>query len=179
MTKIVGTLGPNSRSVEIISGCLKAGMSGSIFRGVIPNFTKRHWENLKTAVKCTKKLCATMLDTGDTKVVLTPDQDKEASSNLLPINFHGLYKFNIFSENLILLQNILNKTMVRFDQVKSLFEEAVKWLTLFYLVLAAAVKKGDTIFIGQYLFTGNETTSVWLESREKVVVSLANEKYIA
>ena len=28
MTKIVGTLGPKSRSVEIISGCLKAGMSG-------------------------------------------------------------------------------------------------------------------------------------------------------
>jgi len=25
------------------------------------------------------------------------------------------------------------------------------------------VKKGDTIFIGQYLFTGSETTSVWLE----------------
>lgn len=28
MTKIVGTLGPKSRSVEIISGCLQAGMSG-------------------------------------------------------------------------------------------------------------------------------------------------------
>lgn len=28
-----------------------------------------------------------------------------------------------------------------------------------------AVKKGDTIFIGQYLFTGSETTSVWLEVR--------------
>ena len=26
-----------------------------------------------------------------------------------------------------------------------------------------AVKKGDTIFVGQYLFTGSETTSVWLE----------------
>jgi hypothetical protein len=26
-----------------------------------------------------------------------------------------------------------------------------------------AVKTGDTIFIGQYLFTGSETTSVWLE----------------
>lgn len=26
-----------------------------------------------------------------------------------------------------------------------------------------AVKKGDDIFIGQYLFTGNETTSVWME----------------
>ena len=29
MTKIVGTLGPKSRSVDTISGCLKAGMSGT------------------------------------------------------------------------------------------------------------------------------------------------------
>lgn len=29
LTKIVGTLGPKSRSVEVISGCLKAGMSGN------------------------------------------------------------------------------------------------------------------------------------------------------
>ncbi|RWW14848.1 hypothetical protein GW17_00021340 [Ensete ventricosum] len=28
MTKIVGTLGPKSRSVEVITACLKAGMSG-------------------------------------------------------------------------------------------------------------------------------------------------------
>lgn len=26
----------------------------------------------------------------DARVVLTPDQDKEASASLLPINFHGL-----------------------------------------------------------------------------------------
>jgi hypothetical protein len=32
MTKIVGTLGPKSRSVEAISACLKAGMSGSSHR---------------------------------------------------------------------------------------------------------------------------------------------------
>ncbi|MBA0756524.1 hypothetical protein Gogos_021915 [Gossypium gossypioides] len=32
--------------------------------------------------------------------------------------------------------------------------------------LSKAVKKGDTIFIGQYLFTGSETTSVWLEVSE-------------
>jgi len=29
LTKIVGTLGPKSRSVEVIAGCLKAGMSGN------------------------------------------------------------------------------------------------------------------------------------------------------
>lgn len=30
MTKIVGTLGPRSRSPEVISGCLKTGMSGKV-----------------------------------------------------------------------------------------------------------------------------------------------------
>lgn len=32
----------------------------------------------------------------DTLVVLTPDQEKEATSNLLPINFSGLSKVSIF-----------------------------------------------------------------------------------
>ncbi|XP_026377627.1 pyruvate kinase 2, cytosolic-like [Papaver somniferum] len=54
----------------------------------------------------------------ESSVVLTPDQDKEATSDVFPINYDGLAK---------------------------------------------AVKKGDTIFLGQYLFTGSETTSVWLE----------------
>ncbi|KAK6156314.1 hypothetical protein DH2020_010562 [Rehmannia glutinosa] len=66
----------------------------------------------------------------DSEVILTPDQDKEATSHLLPINFTGLSK---------------------------------------------AVKTGDTIFIGQYLFTGSETTSVWLEVievKEKDVVCM-------
>ncbi|KAL3520817.1 hypothetical protein ACH5RR_018966 [Cinchona calisaya] len=141
MTKIVGTLGPKSRSVEIISGCLKTGMSVARFDFSWGNtaFHQETLENLKVAIKSTKKLCAVMLDTvgpelqvvnkteqpisllADSLVTLTPDQDKEASSNLLPINFTGLSK---------------------------------------------AVKAGDTIFIGQYLFTGSETTSVWLEVTE-------------
>ncbi|KAE8717925.1 Detected protein of confused Function [Hibiscus syriacus] len=150
MIKIVGTLGPKSRTDEVISGCLKAGMSVARFDfswGDV-EFHQETLETLKTAIKSTKKLCAIMLDTGgpelqvvnktehpisleaDTKVILTPDQDKKSTSNLLPINFHGLSK---------------------------------------------AVKKGDTIFIGQYLFTGNETTSVWLEvdelNGEDVVIS--------
>ncbi|KAB5519903.1 hypothetical protein DKX38_024222 [Salix brachista] len=133
MTKIVGTLGPKSRSVEVISGCLKAGMSGLIFHG-------ETLENLKAAVKTTKKLCAVvMLDTvgaelqvvnksvspisllADGFVILTPDQQREASSEVVLINFDGL---------------------------------------------SEAVKPGDTIFVGQYLFTGSESTSVWLEVSE-------------
>ncbi|KAK6136035.1 hypothetical protein DH2020_030245 [Rehmannia glutinosa] len=141
MTKIVGTLGPNSRSVEVISGCLKAGMSVARFdfSWGDAEFHQETLENLKVAIKSAKKLCAVMLDTVGPEllivnksdrpisleegsfVILTPDQDKEATSNLLPINFSGLSK---------------------------------------------AVKKGDDIFIGQYLFTGSETTSVWLEVSE-------------
>ncbi|GAB4833494.1 hypothetical protein Ancab_031738 [Ancistrocladus abbreviatus] len=141
MTKIVGTLGPRSQSVEIISGLLKAGMSVARF-----DFSwgdaeahQQTLENLKAAVKSTKKLCAVMLDTvgpelqvvnktgqaislkEDGFVTLTANLEKEASSELLPINFTGLSR---------------------------------------------AVKKGDTIFMGKYLFTGSETTSVWLEVAE-------------
>ncbi|KAI8539717.1 hypothetical protein RHMOL_Rhmol09G0204500 [Rhododendron molle] len=141
MTKIVGTLGPKSRSVEIISRCLEAGMSVARFdfSWGETEFHQETLNNLKVAIKSTKKLCAVMLDTvgpelqvfnktehpislkADSLVVLTPDQNKEATSNLLPINFGGLSK---------------------------------------------AVKTGDAIFIGQYLFTGSETTSVWLEVTE-------------
>ncbi|GMG99459.1 hypothetical protein Nepgr_001299 [Nepenthes gracilis] len=141
MTKVGGTLGPKSRSVEIISSCLKAGMSVARFdfSWGDAEFHQETLENLKIAIKTTKKLCAVMLDTvgpelqvviktehpislpANSMVVLTPDQSKEATSNLLPVNFHGLSK---------------------------------------------AVKTGDTIFIGQYLFTGSETTSVLLEVSE-------------
>ncbi|XP_051142353.1 pyruvate kinase 1, cytosolic-like [Andrographis paniculata] len=141
MTKIMGTLGLNSRSVEVISGCLNAGMSVARFdfSWGDQNFHQETLENLKVSIKNTKKLCAVMLDTGGPEllivnkterpislsegslVTLTPDQDKEATPDLLPINFNGLSK---------------------------------------------AVRKGDDIFIGQYLFTGRETTSVWLEVSE-------------
>ncbi|KAJ4824830.1 hypothetical protein Tsubulata_027660 [Turnera subulata] len=141
MTKIVGTLGPKSRSVEVISSCLTAGMSVARFdfSWGNPEYHQETLENLKAAVKSTKKLCAVMLDTvgpelqvvnksekaislqADATVVLTPDQGLDATSQVLPINFDGLSK---------------------------------------------AVKPGDTIFLGQYLFTGSETTSVWLEVSE-------------
>ncbi|MBA0665148.1 hypothetical protein Goklo_005053, partial [Gossypium klotzschianum] len=181
MTKIVGTLGPKSRSVEIISDCLKAGMSDDyvLFSSVARfdfswgdiEFHQETLENLKTAVKSTRKLCAIMLDTGgpelqvvnktehpisleaDTKVILTPDQDKPATSNLLPINYHGLSKH---MEGLYYLPSTFPCLLIYHPSLPPGFIMKRK----------KAVKKGDTIFIGQYLFTGNETTSVWLEVDE-------------
>ncbi|KAL0426490.1 UNVERIFIED_CONTAM: Pyruvate kinase, cytosolic [Sesamum latifolium] len=158
MTKIVGTLGPRSRSVEVISACLKAGMSVARFDFSWGDaaYHQETLENLKAVSKSNKKLCAVMLDTvgaelrvvnksekaitlkADEKVILTPDQGQEASSEILPINFAGLAK---------------------------------------------AVKKGDTIFVGQYLFTGSEITSVWLEvddvKGDEVVCIIKNSATLA
>ncbi|KAF8664696.1 hypothetical protein HU200_054411 [Digitaria exilis] len=116
-------------------------------------------ENLKLAIKATKKLCAVMLDTVGPElqvvnksetpisleengtVVLTPHQGQEASSSVLPINFSGLAKhFSLpFHIEIKLKQNICR---------------------------LQAVTPGATIFVGQYLFTGSETTSVWLEVKK-------------
>ncbi|OEL31809.1 Pyruvate kinase 1, cytosolic [Dichanthelium oligosanthes] len=114
MTKIVGTLGPKSRSVDTISACLKSGMSVARFDFSWGDaaYHQETLENLKLAIKATKKLCAVMLDTVGPElqvvnkretpisleengtVVLTPHQGQEASSSLLPINFSGLAKVN-------------------------------------------------------------------------------------
>ncbi|KAJ6805741.1 pyruvate kinase 1, cytosolic-like [Iris pallida] len=141
LTKIVGTLGPKSHSVETIEACLSAGMSVARFdfSWLDAAYHQKTLDNLRTAMKNVNKLCAVMLDTmgpelhvlnatgnsielkaGD-HVTVTPDLSKAPSSEVLPIN---------------------------------------------YTDVAKAVKAGDTIFVGQYLFTGSETTSVWLEVLE-------------
>uniref|UniRef100_A0A7N0TUK2 Pyruvate kinase n=2 Tax=Kalanchoe fedtschenkoi TaxID=63787 RepID=A0A7N0TUK2_KALFE len=138
LTKIVGTLGPKSCSVEIIEACLKAGMSVARFdfSWLDGEYHQKTLDNLRMAVKKSGKLCAVMLDTmgpqlhvsnntgnpielrAEQRLIITPDMTKQPSSQVLPVKYDGLAK---------------------------------------------AVKKGDTIFLGQYLFTGSEKTSVWLE----------------
>ncbi|BBN16075.1 pyruvate kinase [Marchantia polymorpha subsp. ruderalis] len=141
MTKIIGTLGPSSRDVETIEKLLNAGMSVARFdfSWGDSDFHQETLDNLKKAVRNTRKLCAVMFDTVgpelqiinkgeapinlvvDEFVVLTPDATQQASSTTLPVN---------------------------------------------YPELASVVKPKDTIFVGQYLFTGSESTSVWLEVME-------------
>ncbi|KAK9150752.1 hypothetical protein Syun_009061 [Stephania yunnanensis] len=62
MTKIVATLGPKSRSVEVISECLKSGMSVARFDFWCGDakYHQETLEELKIAIKTTKKLCATL-----------------------------------------------------------------------------------------------------------------------
>ncbi|KAK1288071.1 hypothetical protein QJS10_CPB19g00046 [Acorus calamus] len=135
---LLGTLGPKSRSVEVLEQCLTAGMSVARFdfSWLDSEYHQETLNNLRTAVKNVKKLCAVMLDTvgpelqicnksgnsielkADEHVTITSDLSKDSSSEVLPVNYADLSK---------------------------------------------TVKKGDTIFLGQYLFTGSESTSAWLE----------------
>eukprot|EP00245_Coleochaete_scutata_P005806 TRINITY_DN19679_c0_g1_i1.p1 TRINITY_DN19679_c0_g1~~TRINITY_DN19679_c0_g1_i1.p1 ORF type:complete len:547 (-),score=87.04 TRINITY_DN19679_c0_g1_i1:734-2311(-) len=141
LTKIIGTLGPQSRSVETIEALLNAGMSVARFDFSWGDaaYHQETLENLRQAIKNTRKLCAVMLDTigpelqvvnkeekaialqQDATLRIVPSTGQDASSELLPCNYPGLAK---------------------------------------------VIKQGDTIFVGQYLFTGSETTSVWLEVEE-------------
>ncbi|CAM6093001.1 unnamed protein product [Calypogeia fissa] len=141
VSKIIATLGPQSRDVETIEKLLTAGMSVARFDFSWGDeaYHQETLENLKTAVKNTRKLCGVMFDTAGPEVqilnkgeqpivleaeafvMLTPDTTQQSSSTVLPINFPEL---------------------------------------------ANAVKPGDMIFVGQYLFTGSESTSVWLEVAE-------------
>ncbi|RRT72951.1 hypothetical protein B296_00021115 [Ensete ventricosum] len=81
MTKIVGTLGPKSRSVEVISACLNAGMSVARFDfswGDV-DYHQETLENLKAAIKSTKKLCAVMLDTVGPELQVVNKSEKAIS----------------------------------------------------------------------------------------------------
>lgn len=51
MTKIVGTLGPKSRSVEIISSCLESGMSG-----MVSYFSTSYGGRVDVCVVCSVKM---------------------------------------------------------------------------------------------------------------------------
>jgi len=141
LTKIVGTLGPKSRSVEVLEKLLKAGMSVARF-----DFTwgedayhQETLDNLKTAVKNTRRLCAVMFDTiGPELCILNPKND--------PIELKE--------------GNMVTLTPEKMHTSKSPSSE---FLPINYSDLSYHVKAGDEIFVGQYLYTGSETTSVWLQ----------------
>jgi pyruvate kinase len=163
LTKIIGTLGPKSRSVESIESMLRAGMSVARFdfSWGDEQYHQETLENLKQAVKNTRRLCAVMLDTVGPELYVVNDKD-------IAIQLVG-------GEQLILSPPDNNNNNNNSNNSSNAAAAAAaaaaapcstKVLSVNYDAFAAAVKPGDTIFIGQYLFTGSEDTSVWLEVTE-------------
>ena len=92
---------------------------------------------MKTAIKSTKKLCAVMLDTVGAEIQVV--NKKETAISL----------------------QADSQVVLTLDQGQ---EASSEILSINFGELTKSVKAGDTIFVGQYLFTGSETTSVWLEA---------------
>ncbi|XP_078156506.1 pyruvate kinase 1, cytosolic-like [Carex rostrata] len=158
LTKIVATLGAKSRSVETLEQCLKAGMSVARFdfSSMDAAYHQETLNNLRKAVDNVKQLCAVMLDT------VGPE----------------LQVKNPTGEPIVL--DAGNRVTITPDLSKATSAEI---FPLNFDCLAKAVKAGDTIFMGQYLFTGSETTSVWLEvletSGQDVVCEIKNTATLA
>lgn len=138
-TRMACTLGPESRTVEVLEALLQSGMTIARFDF---SFGTREYhqetlQNLKTAMHNTKRLCGVMVDTMGPEIVvvnrpsdcdisieagqtitLTCDKSVKASSSVLPISYPTL--------------------------------------------AGSGIQPGAAVFVGQYLFTGSETSSVYL-----------------
>ncbi|CAO2822310.1 unnamed protein product [Amaranthus hypochondriacus] len=141
LTKVMATLGPKSQSVETIEACLKAGMSVARFDFSCCDidYHQAIIDNLRIASRNVNKLCAVMLDTVGPEILIS-----NKTGNPIELK----------ADDLVTITPDITK------------EPSAQVLPINYAGLAMEVKKGDTVFIGQYLFTGSETTSVWLEVSE-------------
>ncbi|CAI5959699.1 unnamed protein product [Closterium sp. NIES-64] len=97
------------------------------------------YDNLREAMKKTHRMCAVVYDT------------------------HGP-EITIFNSNNATVTMTAGSTVVLSgDKDQPVTANA---LPLACPELAKAVKPGDEVFVGRYLFTGSETTSVWLKVEE-------------
>jgi pyruvate kinase len=92
-------------------------------------------DNLKAACTSVRKLCAVMLDTRGPEITVTKPHDLEIA--------------------LVAGQTLVLTTDTAVPCSASM-------LPVSYEGLPSVVKPGDSIFLGQYLFTGSETSSVYL-----------------
>lgn len=141
-TKMGCTLGPESRSVEVLEKLLRAGMTVARFDfswGTLA-YHQESLNNLRTAQRNTRLLCCTMLDTMGPEIIVLNRPEH-------PISLQA-------GQTLTLT---CNKTAQASSSV----------LPISYPTLAGTgLAPGSQVFVGQYLFTGSETTSIYLTVQE-------------
>ena len=150
MTKVIATLGPASRSVDTLKQMLLAGMRAARFDFSYGD-KKYHQEtlnNLRQAVKESRKMCAVIMDTQGPEV-------------FVPSTINTCLKPEIMRLEMVADEEVVITSDVG-RQVSS------KCLPLNLPNLASLVNEGDEVFVGQYLFTGSETSSVYLTVRKIV-----------
>ena len=161
LTKVICTIGVKSRTVLELEKLLECGMSVARFdfSWGSHRYHQQTLENLREAMKRTKILCATMLDTcGSELSVRLAKADVTSFDKDAP-------KFPL---KMIKGNRVILKPVEYIAQDKEDYDIATA--ELFPVINCESfhelVKVNDTIFIGQYLFTGSETSSVYLTVNE-------------
>ncbi|GBG00331.1 pyruvate kinase [Raphidocelis subcapitata] len=139
-TKLVCTIGSACNSVETLSELLEAGMTLARFDlSYAPGdlaFHQTGYDNLQAAMQRTRKLCAAVMDTQGPEIVV--------------LNWSGEP-----------LQLSAGQTVTVTCDASA--RASASLLPISYPSLAGAgLQPGRSIFVGQYLFTGSETTSAYL-----------------
>ncbi|CAI7780226.1 unnamed protein product [Closterium sp. NIES-54] len=210
LTKIVGTVGGNSKTVEQLSALLEAGMTAARFDFSVSDQENHQetYENLREAMKKTHRMCATVYDThgpeitiantnnatvtmtAGSTVVLSGDKDHPVTAQALPLAcpqlakavkpedevFVGRYLFTgseTTTRQMHMGRGVCGALPLhrqRDHQKAHALNHSHQYppppVPPARLYPPQAVKPGDEVFVGRYLFTGSETTSVWLKVEE-------------
>ena len=148
---MICTVGVKSRTVPELVALLEAGMTTARFDfswGSMEYHT-RTLNNLREAMKQTKILCATMLDT----------RGPEIGVQLAP---QDVSSFDSRAPKVLALEQGNRVTLTTDVSVPASSE----FLPVNNPDLVHFVEAGDDVFVGQYLFTGSETSSVYLKVDE-------------
>lgn len=147
-TKVVGTIGPACQSVDVQVAMLEAGMSAARFDltwGPI-EYHRRSLDNLQTAMKKSRKLCAIVLDTLGREVMIRRPFRIEADG----------WPNQAGQEILVKMGQTLTLTTRDVECTDTL-------LPVTYPKFAGMMEAGDTLYVGRYLVSGADSASLYLE----------------
>jgi len=163
-TKIVATIGPACQSVEALCDLLEAGMTcARIDLTWAPiEYHKVSLRNLQEAMRRTRRLCAVMLDTLGRELMIRRKYGVDENG------WPGIF------EQLSVQQG---GTVTITADPNAECSDSVFPVT--YSKFPAMCQPGDNIFIGRYLVTGSESSSLFLEvvdvSATEVVCEAKND----
>lgn len=152
-TKVVGTIGPACQAVDKQVAMLEAGMSAARFDltwGPI-EYHRRSLDNLQTAMKKTRRLCAIMLDTLGREVMIRRPFRIEADG----------WPNQAGQEISVAMGQTLTLTTRDVECSDTV-------LPVTYTKFAGMMEPGDTLYVGRYLVSGADSASLYLEVVEVV-----------
>lgn len=151
-TKICGTIGPSCQSPEALVELLEAGMVAARFdlTWAPLSYHRKSLDNLQLAMKQTRRLCATMVDTLGRELMIRRPILMEAS---------GWPRINAEAFEITAGDSVAITT-------RGGVEAGPTALPITYTKFPAMCEKGDYVYIGRYLVCGADSASLYMEVTE-------------